>query len=148
MAELPAKVEAEVGAALAGIVNKEERDLRNLEQKDDLMEAFHLSDDDGMDARDEVGEVDDDQELAELAALVSGDVPKAPSALMQALVNVCKVCGKHPAMKNQVLCSSSCGGDVRGATRQAKEQGPEAWKAFQALRKTNPDEFVAAIHIV
>ena len=139
MAELPAKVEAEVGAALAEIVHKEERDLLNLEQKDGLMAAFQLFHDDGMDACDEVGALDDDQELAELAALVSGDVPKAPSALMQALVKVCKVCGKNLAMKSHVVCSYPCGGDVRGATRQAKEQGPEVWKAFQALRKTNPD---------
>ena len=128
----------------------EQRAMKALEEagSEGLINAFCLVDDD-----DDINggggvEMDESSELASIAAALSVcDSPVEPAKKAAANVKICKVCGKNPAQKNQVFCSSPCGADVRGATRQAKEQGEEAFRAFQALRKSNPDEFVAAIHI-
>ena len=142
-----AKLEAEAAEALAEAEAVEERDLANLDGGN--CSIFALEDDDGIDLLDGSGAEDnsDGEVLSDLAAALTGAKVCTDSDAAKAVVKMCRVCGKNPAQKNQVFCTSPCAGDVRGATRQAKEQGPEAIKAFQALRKTNPEEFVAAIHI-
>ena len=124
-------------AAAVGLPGDEE-EAEEEEEKDEEPEGFVIEDD-----ADEGGwNPDDMQSLQEdVARTIMGNSSSS------SLIALCKVCGKNNAMKNQVFCSSPCGADVRGATRQAKDQGPEAFKAFKALRKSNPDEFVAAIHI-
>ena len=58
----------------------------------------------------------------------------------------CKVCGVNPRMQSQVYCSAPCGGHVRAAGRDVKRQGAAAAKAWYALRKSHPDEWVASVH--
>ena len=124
-------------AAAVGLPGDEE-EAEEEEEKDEEPEGFVIEDD----AEEGGWNPDDMQSLQEdVARTIMGNSSSS------SLIALCKVCGKNNAMKNQVFCSSPCGADVRGATRQAKDQGPEAFKAFKALRKSNPDEFVAAIHM-
>ena len=140
-------MEIEAQAALAGALKGELEALATLQDQNGVELCFRLDDDDALDHADDEP-FDEDAEMQDIVSAMGGSSgAHVPSDLAQAISKLCKVCGKNPAQKNQFFCSSPCDADVRGAIRQAKEQGPEAVKALQALRKTNPDEFVAAIHI-
>ena len=130
-----AKAEEDEQKDLAMLLDSENPAIFSLEDADELLEGAGDSEDDFGD------------DLGDLAAALLGPKASADPEAVKAMVKLCRVCGKNPCMKNQVFCTSPCAADVRGATRQAKEQGPEALKAFTALRKTNPTEFVAAIHV-
>ena len=124
-------------AAAVGLPGDEE-EAEEEEEKDEEPEGFVIEDD----AEEGGWNPDDMQSLQEdVARTIMGNSSSS------SLIALCKVCGKNNAMKNQVFCSSPCGADVRGATRQAKDQGLEVFKAFKVLRKSSPNEFVAAVHI-
>ena len=60
---------------------------------------------------------------------------------------LCVFCGTQPKKRNQAFCNSGCEADVRGAMRDAKSQGPQQYKAFQALRKRGGPDFVEAVMV-
>ena len=103
----------------------------------DELEGFHMEDEDeGMAGFEET----------DLHALQEQLMSGSPADATAALLELCRICGKNKRQKNQMFCAAPCGGIVRSAGRQAKDIGPEAEQAFKALRKSNPDEFVVAIH--
>ena len=64
-----------------------------------------------------------------------GEIEEAASAAMVAMSMMCLICGLHARKTAQLFCSMGCEGLVRAASRDAKAQGPERFKAWQAHRK-------------
>ena len=54
---------------------------------------------------------------------------------------MCLICGLHGRKASQIFCAMGCEGVVRAAARDAKAQGPNQFKAFQALRKMGGKAF-------
>jgi hypothetical protein len=113
-----AKAEEDEQKDLAMLLDSENPAIFSLEDADELLEGAGDSEDDFGD------------DLGDLAAALLGPKASADPEAVKAMVKLCRVCGKNPCMKNPVFCTSPCAADVRGATRQAKEQGPEALKAL------------------
>ena len=108
--------------ALAAPVG-EDGDAFRLEDDEDVMDGFQETD------------------LHQLADEIAG-----AEASNEGPQDLCRICGRNRRQKNQIFCPAPCGGIIRSAARQAKDVGPEAEAAFKAMRKSNPDEFVVAIH--
>ena len=54
---------------------------------------------------------------------------------------MCLICGLHNRKPSQMFCNMGCEGVIRAAARDAKAQGPNQMKAFQALRKMGGTAF-------
>ena len=63
------------------------------------------------------------------------------------VVLLCLICGVNQRNNKQWICSAPCGGDVRAAERDAKQQGQQAHIAFKKLRKKGGTEFVKTVNV-
>ena len=80
-----------------------------------------------------LGETDAEEEKAVTGT--AAELEEAAGAAMLAATLMCLICGLHARKKAQIFCAMGCEGLVRAASRDAKSQGPEQFKAWQALRK-------------
>ena len=123
MASLPPEQE-EAEEEAEGLFEEEEEDLQLPQAEDD----------------DVFGEKEEEEEKKETTGTEDA-LQAAADVVMAASMMMCLICGLHCRKKAQIFCAFGCEGLVRAASRDAKAQGPEQFKAWQALRKMGGKAF-------